>query len=164
MDSATHDVQAGREETRAALTEKIAMLEQRVRDSVEEATATVKRTVDIDYQIDHHPWRTMGLSLLFGYLAGSMIPMRAKTKSPPADTVQGRQSEHAENSDISVIKAAMVGAMTGLIRDVVRDGMPVLASYVNEKAKSTNLSRSPRFSGDAGANATPMNGQPATTT
>lgn len=70
MDFATHDVQQGREETRAALTEKIEMLEQRVRDSVEDAAAAVKRTVDVDYQINHHPWRMFGLSLFFGYVAG----------------------------------------------------------------------------------------------
>lgn len=148
MDLATHDVQQGREETRAALTEKIEMLEQRVRDSVEEATATVKRTVDIDYQINHHPWRVLGLSLLFGYVAGLMLPARIETKNRLAKKfVQARQRperaiEGFDNGDeISVIKAAMVGAMTGLIRDIVREGLPVLASYLNEKAKSTNLGR-----------------------
>jgi ElaB/YqjD/DUF883 family membrane-anchored ribosome-binding protein len=144
MDLAPQDVQQGREETRAALTEKIEMLEQRVRDSVEDAAAAVKRTVDIDYQINHHPWRTLGLSLFFGYVAGSIFPARSKTKNHLAkEFVQPRQRlERFENGDeISIIKAAMVGAMTGLIHDIVKEGVPVLASYLNEKAKNSNLSR-----------------------
>jgi ElaB/YqjD/DUF883 family membrane-anchored ribosome-binding protein len=88
MDLAPQDVQQGREETRAALTEKIEMLEQRVRISLEEATVAVKRTVDIDYQIDHHPWRMLGLSLIFGYVAGSIFLRVQDQKSPGQGIVQ----------------------------------------------------------------------------
>jgi ElaB/YqjD/DUF883 family membrane-anchored ribosome-binding protein len=166
MDFATHDVQQGREETRAALTEKIEMLEQRVRDSVEDAAAAVKRTVDVDYQINHHPWRMFGLSLFFGYVAGLMLPARFETKNRLAKKfVQARQRpEHTDKGDeISIIKAAMVGAMTGLIHDIVREGLPVLASYLNEKAKNTNFNRpteiNPAEPGTQGRslNATPLN-------
>jgi len=68
------------------------MVEQRVRDSVEEATAAVKRTVDVDYQVTHHPWRMFGLSVFCGYFAGLMLPARSKTKNRLAKQfVQARQ-------------------------------------------------------------------------
>jgi len=127
MDLATHDVYQGREETRAARTE----LEQRVRNSVEEAAAAVKRTADIDHQINHDPWRTLGLSFFFGYAIGLMLPARSKTRNRLAKQfVQARQwPESTDNGEeISKIKAAMFGAMTSLIHDIVREGLPVLAS------------------------------------
>jgi ElaB/YqjD/DUF883 family membrane-anchored ribosome-binding protein len=89
------------EETRSSLTEKLETLEAEVKDtmqsakdtvqsakeSVEEtitnvkesvhtATAAVKQTFDIPYQVDHHPWAMMGLSLVSGIVAGVLLGRR----------------------------------------------------------------------------------------
>jgi ElaB/YqjD/DUF883 family membrane-anchored ribosome-binding protein len=89
------------EETRSSLTEKLETLEAEVKDtmqsaketvqsakeSVEEtitnvkesmhtATAAVKQTFDIPYQVDHHPWAMMGLSLISGVVAGVLLGRR----------------------------------------------------------------------------------------
>jgi ElaB/YqjD/DUF883 family membrane-anchored ribosome-binding protein len=91
------------EETRSSLTEKLETLEAEVKgtvqsaketvesakesvhetinsvkEGVETAKETVKRTFDIPYQVDHHPWAMMGLSLVTGVLAGVLLGSRTR--------------------------------------------------------------------------------------
>lgn len=73
MDQGTGDVQQERERTRSAITEKIELLEERVRDTVEGARTRVKQSFDIRYHIDRRPWQMLGLSILAGYLISRMI-------------------------------------------------------------------------------------------
>ena len=86
------------EETRSSLTEKLETLEAEVKetvhsaretftsaresvegtiDSVKEtvqtAKETVKRTFDIRYQVDRHPWAMLGLSVASGVVAGFLL-------------------------------------------------------------------------------------------
>ncbi len=86
------------EETRSSLTEKLETLEAEVKGTVESAketvvnakeaveetisnvketvhtaTETVKRTFDIPYQVDRHPWVMVGLSLVSGVVAGAIL-------------------------------------------------------------------------------------------
>ena len=73
-------------QTRASMTHKLAMLEERVQDTVEEAKATVmdvmdqvketaedlavrtKRTFDPVYQTGQHPWVMLGGAIVAGFL------------------------------------------------------------------------------------------------
>jgi ElaB/YqjD/DUF883 family membrane-anchored ribosome-binding protein len=83
------DTCQGIEDTRSAMTEKLEILEARVRETVEGAQSsvedivetvkgtvgdtveTVKRTFDLQYQVDQHPWLMVGGATLAGYLLGN---------------------------------------------------------------------------------------------
>lgn len=76
------------QETRAALTDKLETLEDRVvgtmeaaqttvqetveavKETVQDTVATVKRTFDLKYQVGQRPWLMIGASVLAGYAVG----------------------------------------------------------------------------------------------
>jgi ElaB/YqjD/DUF883 family membrane-anchored ribosome-binding protein len=82
------------ERTRTALTEKIGLLEDQVKDEVEHARTavqntvesirshidTIKRSVDPRIQVQKHPWMMMGTSVASGFFIGSWL---AKASSRP---------------------------------------------------------------------------------
>jgi ElaB/YqjD/DUF883 family membrane-anchored ribosome-binding protein len=76
MDQSTYEVQQDRERTRSAITEKIDLLEETVRDRVEGAKTRVKQSFDIRYHVDQRPWQMLGLSVVAGYLIGRMAANR----------------------------------------------------------------------------------------
>jgi ElaB/YqjD/DUF883 family membrane-anchored ribosome-binding protein len=75
------------EETRSALTDKLETLEAEVKGTVQSARDTVdnvketvhnakesvKRTFDIPYQVDRHPFAMLGLSFVSGVVAGALV-------------------------------------------------------------------------------------------
>jgi ElaB/YqjD/DUF883 family membrane-anchored ribosome-binding protein len=78
-----------REGTSAAFTEKLERLEDQVRETIQdtraavedtikkvrstmhEAGASVKRALDIGHQVQRHPWAMLGSSLVAGYFLGN---------------------------------------------------------------------------------------------
>jgi ElaB/YqjD/DUF883 family membrane-anchored ribosome-binding protein len=99
------------EETRSSLTEKLETLEAEVKETVEsaretvretissvtgtvhDATETVKRNLDLEYQIHQHPWAMLGLSLLSGvalgaFLGGRMSPGRRAARGMSEGSVE----------------------------------------------------------------------------
>jgi len=92
IDDACHAI----EDSRAAMTEKLAILEARVRgtvegvqssleeivenvkDRVDTTVETLKRTFDVQYQVDQHPWLMLGGATLVGYLLGLALLPRLK--------------------------------------------------------------------------------------
>jgi len=85
------------DQTRCSLTEKLETLEaevkgtvQSARDTVENAREavsetitnvkqTVKQTFDLSYQVDHHPWAMLGLSLVSGLVVGALVGSRTNS-------------------------------------------------------------------------------------
>src|SRR5688572_17181451 len=108
------------EDTRSAITEKLEILEERVRETVEGAQSTVeeivetvketigdtvetvKRTFDVQYQVDQHPWLMVGGATLAGYLLGSCGGGRA---SPTFSTNDSASSAAGTTADMSASHA-----------------------------------------------------------
>lgn len=68
-DNIREEIKKGRQDiadTRSAIREKLAILEDRVQETVE----TVKHTLDLHYQMKQRPWLMFGGSLLVGYRLG----------------------------------------------------------------------------------------------
>jgi hypothetical protein len=83
-DDIRQQIKKGRQDiadTRSAITEKLAILEDRVQETVE----TVKHTFDLHYQVKHRPWLMFGGSLLVGYTLGR----RGGVSSTTVDTFKG---------------------------------------------------------------------------
>jgi len=78
------------ERTRESITENLDALEDRIVGSVEQASAavtntaaSVKEAVDINTQIDRHPWLIFGGAMAAGLIAGHFLLSRKQYSSPP---------------------------------------------------------------------------------
>jgi ElaB/YqjD/DUF883 family membrane-anchored ribosome-binding protein len=101
------------DETRSHLTDKLETLEaevkgtvqsaketvENVKESVHHAKETVKRTFDIPYQVDRHPWGMMGLSLVSGAIAGALLGGRMTTSRRIARRMAEASREPPERGD-----------------------------------------------------------------
>ena len=77
-------------EIRSAMTEKRALLEDRVQETV----AGVKHAFDLPYQVEQRPWLMLGGSLLVGYTLGrrgDVSSTTADTSSEPSSRAQPQQ-------------------------------------------------------------------------
>ena len=91
--------------TRSDMADKLEALEDKVMNSVHSAqetvqdsiqmardtVATVKRTFDINHQVDQHPWFMVGGSFLAGLALGSLLPKgrRASRQTPDRPAIHG---------------------------------------------------------------------------
>jgi len=91
------EIRAEMAESRFALTNKLEALEEKVKSTVESAQAvvehtvdtvkesvhdtveTVKRTFDLKYQVNQHPWIMVGSACAAGYVIGSLIPEKKRS-------------------------------------------------------------------------------------
>jgi hypothetical protein len=112
MPPETEAIKQQMEQTRAALTEKLATLEQKVIATVQDTTstvastvhavgatvrdtvhdvrftvgetmATVKEILDVSRQMGRHPWLMLGASVFVGYLGGRLLERVEGGRSPP---------------------------------------------------------------------------------
>jgi Protein of unknown function (DUF3618) len=112
MDQSTHQIQREREQTRAALTEKIDLLEERVRAT----KLAVKQKFDYRYQTARQPWKVLGAAVAFGYLAGKIF----KSAPPPPRPAPLRETEKADIVQKSTLKGAVVGAVVPMLIELVK--------------------------------------------
>jgi ElaB/YqjD/DUF883 family membrane-anchored ribosome-binding protein len=156
-------------ETRAALTEKLETLHERVEGTVEAAHATVdavtekvqdtiqsvKRTFDVKYQVDRHPWTLVGASVLTGFTLGCLsrnMPLRVPARSegsngfaapasrPAAPSSLGARAQPIPkepvlsrfDEEIGKLKSVAVGAAMALVRDWLKDAVPSVSHQLDD--------------------------------
>ena len=66
--------------------------------TVGDTVATVKRTFDLPYQVDHHPWLMFGGALLVGYLLGSRGGGKTSSAVSTSDTPSSAAGTIANSS------------------------------------------------------------------
>jgi hypothetical protein len=112
-DDMRQEIRKGRQDiahTRSAITEKLAILEDRVQETVD----GVKHTLDLRYQVKQRPWLMVGGSLLVGYTLGRIGRMSSTTHVPSNGTSYQAQRHHTIGSEaggLAAIKAAAFGAV-----------------------------------------------------
>lgn len=111
MDQSSHEIQRQREQTRAALTEKIELLEECVRDTKN----SVKQKFDYRYQTEKQPWKMLGASVAVGFLAG-----RAIGSAPARHSRAATQSEFYGRPGKNPLKGAVIGAVVPMLVDLVK--------------------------------------------
>jgi ElaB/YqjD/DUF883 family membrane-anchored ribosome-binding protein len=178
MDQSTGEVQLDREKTRAAITEKIELLEERVRDTVEGAKTRVKQSFNIRYHVDRRPWQMVGLSILAGYLVGRLTanstseyarqywrrgPMASQETAATATSLEDevyapsgmRRSEKRSwgildqfQDELAALRAAAIGAVVSVVRDLIKSA----TATVQESASSltSHERRTPAETGQTG--------------
>jgi hypothetical protein len=111
MDQSAHEIQREREQTRASLTEKIDLLEERVRDT----KRAVKQKFDYRFQTEKQPWKMLAVSVAVGYFVGKTFK-----SAPPRRELPARQTHTAEVAQKSTMKGAIVGAIVPMLMEVVK--------------------------------------------
>jgi ElaB/YqjD/DUF883 family membrane-anchored ribosome-binding protein len=161
------------EETRSSLTEKLETLEaevkgtvesaretvENVKESVHNAKETVKRTFDIPYQVDRHPWAMLGLSLVSGVVAGAFLGGRMSTDRRIARRMSEASVEPPERGgaawprlthegdgrpgfldklgsqlgdEFEKAKDLAISTLVGVVGEVARKSIPALGNAVEE--------------------------------
>ena len=117
-DDIRQEIKKGRQDiadTRSAITEKLAILEDRVQETVN----GVKHTFDLHYQVKQRPWLMFGGSVLVGYMLGPRdggSSATADSSSEPSSHAQPQQTIVSEvrnqvKNDLAAIKGAAFGAV-----------------------------------------------------
>jgi len=131
-DDIRHEIKKGRQDiadTRSAITEKLAILEDRVQETVN----GVKHTFDLHYQVKQRPWLMFGGSLLVGYTLGDWgggSSTIADTSSEPSSHAQPQQSIVSEvrnqvKNDLATIKGAAFGAVISTLWAMAKQVLPL---------------------------------------
>ena len=113
-----------REQTRAALAEKLELLQNRLEDSVEQVKTAVRRTTDVKYQVSQRPWVMMGLSVFAGRIVGGLLGGGKKRRRRRGSARTGLAREYGEQRN--VVKGAAIGALTSLMSELARKAIPVV--------------------------------------
>jgi ElaB/YqjD/DUF883 family membrane-anchored ribosome-binding protein len=151
--------------TRSAMADKLEELEERVMGTVHSAqetvensiqlgkdtVATVKRTFDLGYQVEQHPWAMVGGSFLVGLGLGSLF-LGGRRSRPAANRLVGNERPLAPRPDsmsanrqgifgrfdeeIDKVKGMAIGYVLGLVRDSIKDAVPQLASQIDDVMNS----------------------------
>jgi hypothetical protein len=159
------EMRQGIDETRSAMADKLESLENRVigtvqsaqetvQDSIQSAkdtVASVKRTFDINHQVQERPWTIVGGCFLAGLAAGYLIhsgpPRSAKSPHGPAQAgtngtaastprVQAEPPSHAGvfepfKEEIDMAKGMAIGFVMSLVRDSIKESVPQLAPKID---------------------------------
>jgi len=154
------EMRQGIDDTRASMADKLEALENRVmgtvqsaqetvQDSIQSAkdtVASVKRTFDINHQVQERPWTMVGgcflAGLALGYLAPTRRPRPFHAPAGPAQnghngTAVPTPPAQAEppgpfQEEIDMAKGIAIGFVMGLVRDSIKESVPQLAPNIDQ--------------------------------
>src|SRR5262245_6544896 len=106
MDQFINQNLENREEARAALVQKVDLLEARLRDSAENVKRAVKRGTDLSYQVNKRPWEMFGIAVAVGCVIGRLTSGRSARRG---NVTRGP----APGGKDIVVRAAENGRMLG---------------------------------------------------
>jgi len=72
MDTRTEPIRQDIDSLRDSMTDKMGQIEAKIKGTVDDTTETIKRGLDVKYQVSEHPWTALGVAVLAGYALGSM--------------------------------------------------------------------------------------------
>jgi ElaB/YqjD/DUF883 family membrane-anchored ribosome-binding protein len=165
MDKRTEPIEQDIAAIRDSMTEKMGQIEHRIRSSVEETGDSLKRTVDLRYQVEEHPWAMVGAAVLFGYAVGSLsgssepephtavrAPERNTKDLNTAEwhqTISGSNTSPSQAStsfldemkeqfsdELDLVKTVAISSAVAFLRDVIKDSLPGLAGELERTRRA----------------------------
>ena len=135
------ELERKRDLTRAALNEKLNALEDRVRASIDDARETVKRAVDLQYQVEKRPLIILGCSALMGYFLGRVWFTDSESGESEAEKGAGRHENKTSRADSApaqagLLKSALTAAVSNLLVGLVKEMMPLRGDESENGARS----------------------------
>src|SRR3712207_2880549 len=82
MDMRTEPIRQDIDQIRDSMTDKMEQIEAKIKGTVEDTTETLKRGLDVKYQVGEHPWAALGAAVLAGYALGSMGSSSSSSSTP----------------------------------------------------------------------------------
>jgi ElaB/YqjD/DUF883 family membrane-anchored ribosome-binding protein len=145
MSEATEAIRQDIATIRESMTDKLEQIESKVRGTVDTTAETVSRMFDLKQQVGDHPFTSVGLASLAGYLLGALggsapaapaaprpgEPMRYSSDRPAAQGGQpsgqglGLSGEiaHEFGDELQVIASAALAAALGMLRDTLGESL-----------------------------------------
>jgi hypothetical protein len=149
-----------------------------VTGAVQDAVQSVSNAFDVRRQFDRHPWLVLGGSLALGYLAVEFLAgsrkksqQRQESAHPPnptADTsgqngqspveptataaaIAAAYESGLQTSSRHQIKSVAIGALIGIVQDVVSRAVPQVMDYLtqSDKVSANQTLDQDKASGDA---------------
>lgn len=125
------------ERTSSAMTEKLELLAQRLRDTVDK----VKQNLDPRYQFARYPWPMLGGSIVVGFLLGSARRSHAEDFQSPRSAVKQRKLRGVEDTlgaELAGLKGMAIGAIIKLIVNMVKQSLirPSDARHAEHSARN----------------------------
>jgi len=165
MDQRTEPIEQDIAAIRDSMTAKMGQIEHRIRSTVEETGDSLKRTVDLRYQVEEHPWAMVGTAVLLGYAVGSLsgssepgphTAARAPERSTKdLNTAEWHQAISGSNTnasqpsasfldeikeqfrdELAVVKTVAISSAVAFLRDTIRDSLPGLASELERTRRA----------------------------
>lgn len=153
MDQTTDAIRQDIDATRDSMTDKIELIESRVKEQVDDTVQSVKGVFDIREHVDQRPWLSLGTSLVVGAVIGSLDRpdarpydrwrddnWRAPGTSGYGDRGQGASSMFAQapaaiaevrdqvvdriGDELDVVKVALVATLADMARDWLNNQLP----------------------------------------
>ena len=145
MDPLINQNLENREETRAALTQKLEALELRLRESVANVKEAVRRSTDVPYQVNKRPWQMFGLSVAVGCAVGRLFsngsaevePGDRRSKEIPVSADNGTfRNADPHPPQLSVVKGATIGAIASILGELARQVGPTLLAQLEHYSQN----------------------------
>jgi|SRR5262245_18026685 len=135
------ELEGKRDLIRSALTQKLNALEGRVRASIDDARETIKRTVDLQYQVEQRPLIILGCSALMGYFLGRAWFAGSKSGESEVEDGSGSRKNKTSRADSApaqagLLKSALTAAMSNLLVELVKEMMPLRDDESENGARS----------------------------
>jgi ElaB/YqjD/DUF883 family membrane-anchored ribosome-binding protein len=149
MDQLINQNLAEREQTRAALTHKLDVLESRLRESIDNVREAVRHSTDVPYQVKKRPWWMFGLSVLVGCAVGRMLGSGGN-KIPRIQSSTDNVAREQYTQRVGVIKGATIGTMASIISELARHVIPALMRRIEsswqDKSTGEDVRKHPNVS------------------
>lgn len=152
----TTEIRQDIEHTRASLGEKLGALQEKV-NAVQ---AQAKKTLDLPYQVEQHPWAALGTSVAVGFVVGSLTSRAHAAAQAPVWSVRAQASGMPEFAAVSSIapgplpharrpsprgdlfatlKLAVGAALMDLARNTIKQHAPKLGEQIDSVWKERGL-------------------------
>lgn len=115
------------ESTRAALDQKLDMLEHKARE-----------TLDLKHQIGERPWAALGLAVAAGYVVGTLGGDEEDGRPLASHTAESRGLRSAIDSELTMLKGAAMALLSSYARDALREYMPKLRATLSSTTQNTS--------------------------
>jgi ElaB/YqjD/DUF883 family membrane-anchored ribosome-binding protein len=122
-----------RERTRAALTYKLELLEERLRDRIENVREAVRHTTDVRYQVSQRPWRMLGLSVFVGFALSGLLRRRRRRSRMRSRPLRRTAMVDPVAQQRSVMKGATIAAIASIVNELARHLIPFAVRRLEQK-------------------------------
>jgi hypothetical protein len=129
-----------------------------VKTSINDTVASVKRNLDVNYQVRQHPWLMVGGCTILGFAVGHIVrqtlgrsqprpasrlervthgrpqPARIETaveRTPPPPAAAGPSLLEKFQPEINQLKGLAVGYLMGQVRDSIKQSVPQYAEQID---------------------------------